>query len=184
MAIIDKIRTTDKANKLAIAELDNQALAEIITDALVVTTYVPKLIIDKNFSEALKILFLTVDEYGENYLDFFKDVWGFFRNLDDSDMRDVWFIVREEFDLPEEYDQFELEVEKWARLPIISSAQIEDLVDLLRLLLTDLKGKNFIEAVGEIIGNFKGISGEFTDTLNLVKEWIKFIDAEKNNDKE
>lgn len=158
-----------------VSAFDNEQFADVITDALLVSTYVPKLLIDKQFTKALTTLLLVVEEYGENYATIFKETWDAFKELDSDEMAAIWEMVKENYDLPEAYDEYELKVEHFARLPILSAGQINDIVKLIKLLVTEIKGKNFFEALGEIFSEFQTLSAEFSDTVIVVREWIALI---------
>lgn len=167
------------APSLNIAALTNEGFADVITDALVVVSYVPKLIIDKKYSQALTTVLLVVNEYGNNFTTIFKEVWEAYKAKNSDDMALIWDMVKSRYDLPIEYDEYEATVEKYARLPILSAGQVNDLVKLVSLLLTEIKGKNFFEAVAVLFGEFKQLSAEFSDTLAIVREWIALFKVEE-----
>lgn len=155
--------------------LTDDQFAGVLADALLVLTYVPKLFAEKKIAGAIGVLGQVVEIYGDDALDYFKNVWESFKGKNSDDMARIWALAKEKFDLPAAYDEYEAKVERIAGLPIISSGQINDIIKLVDLVLGEVKGKTFFEAIAAVAGEFKELSAEFTDTLALVKEWIALI---------
>lgn len=173
MSVHKRINTSPDA--LVVSNFTDAEFADVLTDALIVVSYIPKLIAEKEFSKALGTLLLVVDEYGENFTDTFRNVWETFKDLDSERTAAIWELVKVNYDLPAEYDEYELKVERIARLPILSAGQINDIVKLVSVLVTKIEGKNFFEAIGAIFAEFQSLSHEFADTLAIIREWIALI---------
>ena len=174
MSVYKKINTAEPG-AINVPSFTDAEFADVLTDALVTVTYIPKLVADKDFSKALATLLLVIDTYGENFTEIFRETWNHFKGLSSERTAAIWELVKVNYDLPVAYDEYELKVEKIARLPILSAGQINDIVKLVSLLLTKIEGKNFFEAVGAIFAEFQTLSHEFADTLAVIREWVALV---------